>query len=166
MTDKNYTVLDSNGKEIKTVKSLSIAKKMANSEKGSVLCDGECVYRSAEPETAEKPTENHVEPEKSSEESAEQEKSSEKAPEKPKTPAKPETPAEKPAAPKEPETYRIKELMNVRSAPSLTASKLGTISPGTEVSVVAVENNWLHLVDGTFVLYDSGKYAERKCGTE
>ena len=133
MTDKNYTILDSNGKEIKTVKSLSIAKKLANSEKGSVLCDGECVYQAqvepvSEPETTEKPTEQ-----------------------------------ENPAEPIVPEIYRIKELMNIRSAPSLNAQKLGTVSPGTDVAVVAIENNWLHLADGTFVLYDNGKFAERIC---
>ena len=120
MTDKNYMVLDSNGKEIKTVKSLSIAKKMANSEKGSVVCDGECVYQVP------------VEPEKSE-------------------------------APAKPEIYRIKELMNVRSAPSLKAEKLGTVSPGTEVTVIAVKDNWLHLTDGTYILFDSGKFAERPC---
>ena len=120
MTDKNYMVLDSNGKEIKTVKSLSIAKKMANSEKGSVVCDGECVYQVP------------VEPEKSE-------------------------------APAKPEIYRIKELMNVRSAPSLKAEKLGTVSPGTDVEVLALEDDWLHLVNGTFIFYDNGKYAERMC---
>ena len=119
MTDKNYMVLDSNGKEIKTVKSLSIAKKMANSEKGSVVCDGECVYQVP----------------------VEQEKS--------------ET--------AKPEIYRIKELMNVRAEPSLNAQKLGTISPGTEVTVIAVKDNWLHLTDGTYILFDSGKFAERPC---
>ena len=122
MTDKNYTVLDSNGKEIKTVKSLSIAKKMANSEKGSVVCDGECVYQVP----------------------VEQEKS--------------ET--------AKPEIYRIKELMNVRSAPSLKAEKLGTVSPGTDVEVLALEDDWLHLVNGTFIFYDNGKYAERMCRAE
>ena len=127
MTDKNYTILDSNGKEIKTVKSLSIAKKLANSEKGSVLCDGECVYQA------------QVEPV-----------------------SEPET-TENPAEPIVPEIYRIKELMNIRSAPSLNAQKLGTVSPGTDVAVVAIENNWLHLADGTFVLYDNGKFAERIC---
>ena len=123
MTDKNYMVLDSNGKEIKTVKSLSIAKKMANSEKGSVVCDGECVYQVP------------VEPEKSE-------------------------------APAKPEIYRIKELMNVRSAPSLKAEKLGTVSPGTDVEVLALEDDWLHLVNGTFIFYDNGKYAERMCRAE
>ena len=107
MTDKNYMVLDSNGKEIKTVKSLSIAKK------------GECVYQVP----------------------VEQEKS--------------ET--------AKPEIYRIKELMNVRSAPSLKAEKLGTVSPGTDVEVLALEDDWLHLVNGTFIFYDNGKYAERMC---
>lgn len=143
MTDKNYMVLDSNGNELKTVKSLSIAKKLANTEKGSVVCDGECVYQcragqAVEPETQEKPTE-------------------------PEKPTKQENPAKPEPKPIVPETYRIKELMNVRAEPSLNAQKLGTISPGTEVTVIAVKDNWLHLTDGTYILFDSGKFAERPC---
>ncbi len=145
MTDKNYMVLDSNGNELKTVKSLSIAKKLANTEKGSVVCDGECVYQcragqAVEPETQEKPTE-------------------------PEKPTKQENPAKPEPKPIVPETYRIKELMNVRAEPSLNAQKLGTISPGTEVTVIAVKDNWLHLTDGTYILFDSGKFAERLCSS-
>jgi len=27
--------------------------------------------------------------------------------------------------------------------------------------VTAIENDWMHLTDGTFILYDGGKFAER-----
>ena len=121
MTDKNYQVLDAEGKDVKTVKSLSIAKKLANAAGGSVVCDGECVFK------AEVPT--------------------------------PEPEPQKPMS----EKFRIKTLMNVRAEPSLNSRVLGLLNPGTDVDVVAVEDNWLHLVDGTFVFYDGGKYAERLC---
>ncbi len=115
MTDKNYQVLDVNGNEIKVVKSLSIAKKLANAEGGSVVCDGECVFKA---EVKPEPT---------------------------------------------PEKYRIKVLMNIRAEPSLKSKQLGTVVPGTDVDVIALENDWLHLINDTFILYGSGEYAERLC---
>ena len=121
MTDKNYQVLDVNGNEIKVVKSLSIAKKLATAESGSVVCDGECVFK-----------------------------------------AKVQEPTPEPEAQK-PETYRIKMLMNVRAEPSLNGKVLDVVAPGTDVDVIAVEDDWLHLVNGAFILYGSGEYAERLC---
>ena len=46
-TNKNYLVIGGNGEELKTVKTLAAAKKLADAEGGSVLVDGECVYRAA-----------------------------------------------------------------------------------------------------------------------
>lgn len=60
-----------------------------------------------------------------------------------------------------PESYRLLTLMNVRRQPSLNAEKVGTLPEGTIVPVVAVENDWLHLADGTFILCNGGKFAER-----
>ena len=60
-----------------------------------------------------------------------------------------------------PESYRLLTLMNVRRQPSLNAEKIGTLPEGTIVLVVAVENDWLHLADGTFVLCDGGRFAEK-----
>ena len=60
-----------------------------------------------------------------------------------------------------PESYRLRTLMNVRRQPSLNAEKVGTLPEGTIVPVVAVENDWLHLADGTFILCNGGKFAER-----
>lgn len=60
-----------------------------------------------------------------------------------------------------PESYRLRTLMNVRRQPSLNAEKVGMLPEGTIVLVVAVENDWLHLSDGTFILYEDGRFAEK-----
>ena len=57
--------------------------------------------------------------------------------------------------------YRLKALMNVRKTPSLSGEILGTLDGGTEVRVKAVEGDWLHLADGTFIFYHEGKWAMR-----
>ena len=73
--------------------------------------------------------------------------------------------AEKPKQPEvqEPSTerYRLKALMNVRKKPSLDADILSTKPESTVVRVLGVEDGWLHLIDGIFVLYEDGKYAEK-----
>ena len=61
----------------------------------------------------------------------------------------------------ETERYRLKALMNVRKKPSLDADILSTKPESTVVRVLAVENGWLHLIDGSFILYEDGKYAEK-----
>lgn len=60
-----------------------------------------------------------------------------------------------------PESYRLLTLMNVRRQPSLDAEKVGMLPEGTIVPVVAVENDWLHLADGTFILCNGGRFAEK-----
>ena len=57
--------------------------------------------------------------------------------------------------------YRLTHLMNVRSAPSMEAQKVGVLPAGTVVQVKAVENDWLCLCDGTFILYQGGTFAEK-----
>ena len=47
-----------------------------------------------------------------------------------------------------PEKYTLTARMNVRTAPSLDAPKLGVAQAGTEVEVAAVENDWLYLTNG------------------
>ena len=49
--------------------------------------------------------------------------------------------------------------MNVRKKPSLDAPILYTRAAGTEVRVLGIVNDWLHLTDGTFILYGTGKFA-------
>ena len=64
---------------------------------------------------------------------------------------------------KEPKTekYRLKALMNVRKKPSLDSEILGTKPAGTVVRVLGVEEGWLHLIDGSYMLFEEEKYAEK-----
>ena len=64
---------------------------------------------------------------------------------------------------KEPKTekYRLKTLMNVRKKPNLDSEILGTKPAGTVVRVLKVEDGWLHLINGSFILYEDGRYAEK-----
>ena len=67
---------------------------------------------------------------------------------------------EEPAQPV-PEKYTLTARMNVRTAPSLDAPKLGIAQAGTQVEVAAVENGWLHLTNGAYILYGDGKFAKK-----
>ena len=67
---------------------------------------------------------------------------------------------EKPILPDEGETkYRLTALMNVRKKPSMDAPILYTIAAGTEVRVLGIVNDWLHLTNDTYILYEGGKWA-------
>ena len=59
------------------------------------------------------------------------------------------------------EKYRLKALMNVRKKPGLDSEILGTKPAGTVVRVLGVEEGWLHLTDGSYILFEEGKYAEK-----
>ena len=59
------------------------------------------------------------------------------------------------------EKYRLKALMNVRRKPGLDSEILGTKPAGTLVRVLGVEEGWLHLIDGSYILFEEGKYAEK-----
>ena len=137
-TKKTYTVMK-DGEEIEKLSTLVAAKKLADAEGAEVFCDGECVYKGDAEEKQDAPETVivHADP----------------------------VVAEKPKQPevKEPETerYRLKALMNVRKKPSLDADILSTKPESTVVRVLAVENGWLHLIDGSFILFEDGKYAEK-----
>lgn len=132
---KTYTVMK-DGEEIEKLTTLVAAKKLADVEGAEVFCEGECVYKGEvkdAPETVIVRADPVV--------------------------------AEKPKQPevKEPETerYRLKTLMNVRKKPSMYAEILSTKPKDTVVRVLGVEDGWLHLIDGSFILYEDGKYAEK-----
>ena len=59
------------------------------------------------------------------------------------------------------EKYRLKALMNIRKRPSLDSDILGTKPADTVVRVLEVEEGWLHLADGSYILFEEGKYAEK-----
>ena len=59
------------------------------------------------------------------------------------------------------EKYRLKALMNVRKRPGLDSDILGTKPAGTVVRVLGVEEGWMHLIDGSYILFEDGRYAEK-----
>ena len=129
--NKTYTVMK-DGKELKELKTLASAKKLADAEGAEVLCEGECVYQGTVAGS------EATVPELSN--------------------AETETPVVKPAKPKK---YTLTAKMNIRKAPSKTAEIAGIAEKGTVINVAAIENDWLHLSDGTFILYEGGKFAVR-----
>ena len=160
-TNKNYLVIGGNGEELKTVKTLAAAKKLADAEGGSVLVDGECVYRAAvepvEP-TVEAAVEAPVEVEETQPEVTPVEQPEGDA-------AVVEEQVEdalvEPVDADQPARYRLKTLMNIRKEPSTSARKVGTAKQDTIVEVKEVRKDWLHLTDGTFILYGGGEFAEK-----
>lgn len=132
---KTYVVIKE-GKELKELKTLAAAKKIADAEGAEVFCEGAVVY------TATAPCEAEAEPVADA--------------------AVEPTVAEEPTV-EEPhfEKYTLTAKMNVRTAPSLDAAKLAVAQAGTVVDVAAIEGDWLHLTDGTFILYADGKFAEK-----
>jgi uncharacterized protein YgiM (DUF1202 family) len=118
-TNKTYIVVK-DGEELKELKSLAAAKKLADAEGGTVICNGVTVYPEPSIETAE-----------------------------------PAPVSEK---------YTLMAKMNIRTAPSLKADKVGIAEPGTVVEVLGIENDWLRVKNGAgvvFILYGCGKYARR-----
>lgn len=61
-----------------------------------------------------------------------------------------------------PEVYTLTRKMNVRKEPSLNAAKLKVLDAGAVVEVRAVQNDWLCLTDGSFILYEDGKNARKQ----
>lgn len=62
---------------------------------------------------------------------------------------------------KTPVTYTLLCKMNVRKAPSLTADKVTVLNAGAKVHVTEIIDDWLHLADGTYILYEGGKNARK-----
>ena len=58
-----------------------------------------------------------------------------------------------------PHRYRLTALMNIRKAPMLSAEKLGQLPAGTVVEVDSISGDWMHLSNGTHILFASGKFA-------
>ena len=59
------------------------------------------------------------------------------------------------------EKYTLTCKMNVRKAPSLKAEKVTILNAGAVVDVLEIQNDWLHLTDGNFILYENGKNAKK-----
>lgn len=76
----------------------------------------------------------------------------------------PEETEEVKAQEKSSEKYTLLSKMNIRTAPSLDADKVGIAEAETVVEVLAIENDWLRVKNGTdvvFILYGGGKYARK-----
>ena len=149
-TNKSYLVIGADGAELKTVKTLAAAKKLADAEGGSVLVDGECVYHVSV-------TTYEVEPDEKAGEVEPVDKAEEVSGEV----AEKTTEVKNDDKLGEKTQYRIKALMNIRRAPNLKGEKAGIARQGTIVTVKEVVGDWLHLKDGTFILFGGGEFAER-----
>ena len=166
MANRTYFV-KKDGAIIKELKSLSAAKKIAMAESADVYCGDELVYSAhgtdkevnngsekEESVSVEKEVNNDTDnaslhdTEKEINNSAEKESDHS---------ADPVSSADDDRAVK----YRLKALMNVRTSPSLSSRKIATLLPGTIVTVANIKNDWLHLTNGSCILYANGKYAEK-----
>ena len=166
MANRIYFV-KKDGAIVKELKSLSAAKKIALAESADVYCGDELVYSALDtdktltdgtekedPVSVEKEVNTDTEnvslndTEKIINNSAEKESDHS---------ADPVSSVEEVIADK----FRLKALMNVRVSPSLSSRKIATLLPGTIVSVDKISNDWLHLTNGSCILYANGKYAEK-----
>ena len=150
MSNRTYFV-KKDGAIIKELKSLSAAKKIAMAESADVYCGDELVYSAhGTDKEVNNDTDNASlhDTEKEINNSAEKESDHS---------ADPVSSADDDRAVK----YRLKALMNVRISPSLSSRKIATLLPGTIVTVANIKNDWLHLTNGSCILYANGKYAEK-----
>lgn len=128
---KTYTIVK-DGVELKELKTLPAAKKLADAEGAEVMCEGEVVY-----------TPNPADPDIEALNDATVEDDAEKNAE--------EAPA----------LYTLTARMNVRKESDTSAPKLKVLEKGTAVEVASVKNDWLCLTDGSYILYGGGKYATK-----
>ena len=139
MGAKKTYVVKKDDEIIEQFKTLVAAKKLADMAVAEVFCDGELVYAGTAKQAQEVLETVLVHADPVVAETSEQSEVTEPATER----------------------YRLKTLMNVRKNPSLDADILSTKPESTVVRVLAVENGWLHLIDGSFILFEDGKYAEK-----
>lgn len=133
---KTYTVVK-DGVELKELKTLAAAKKLADTEGAEVLCGGECVYQGVEAPVTDPVIQTVT------------------------NAAAVEEEQEKQAEQKLPEKYMLLRKMNVRKAPSLKAEKLKVLDTGAVVEIDQINDDWLCLTDGSFILFEDGKNAKR-----
>ena len=119
------------GETVKELKNLAAAKKLADMENAEVFCEGLCVY-APDPAVSGDDEASIDDPE----------------------------PVVRPELTK-PQKYTLTAKMNIRKAPSLDARKLGIAEKGKIVEVLSIDNDWLHLTDNTFILYEGGRFATK-----
>lgn len=167
-SNKTY-IVTKNGEELEQLKTLAAAKKLADAEGAEVYCDGECVYRAdtvnggtaADHDGTTTEAEHTTESPENTEAQTttdEAKKTTEIVTAEPVVAEKPKQPfVATPAT----EQYRLKKFMNVRAKPSMDAKIKTTKPAGTVVRVLALEDDWLHLADGTFILFKNGEFADK-----
>ena len=157
MASKTYTVMK-DGETIKELKTLAAAKKLADTEDAEVFSEGVCVYAPDPPVGEPDPEDDSLFADTAGETSVDDSvikdgiDTLESLPS-----AGPHIKVETVT----PEKYMLTAKMNIRKAPSLLARKLGIAKKGTVVEVTEVKNGWLHLLDGTFILYEGGRWAQK-----
>ena len=139
MGAKKTYVVKKDDEIIEQFKTLVAAKKLADMAVAEVFCDGELVYAGTAKQAQEVLETVLVHADPVVAETSEQSEVTE-----------PST-----------ERYRLKTLMNVRGKPALDADILSTKPENSVVRVLGIENGWLHLIDGSFILFEDGKYAEK-----
>ena len=147
MASKKTYIVKKDDEIIEELKTLTAAKRLADTEGAEVFCDDQCVYTGVKTEDGpvtfeEDPQEDeimivHAEP------------------------VVAETPKQPKVEEQVPDRYRLLSYMNVRSAPSLDAPKVSTKPEGTVVRILGIEDDWLHLTDDTYIFFDGGKFAEK-----
>lgn len=157
---KTYAVVK-DGETLKELKTLAAAKKLADAEGAEVFCEGECVYQAAaDPVT---PAVEETVVEETTVETAE-----ETAEEAVEPPAKAESDfildeqglsRIMTRLKKHPVKFCLLRKMNVRKEPSLSAEVLSVLKRGMDISVKDIQNDWLCLTNGGFILFENGKNA-------
>ena len=148
MASKKTYIVKKDDEIIEELKTLTAAKRLADAEGAEVFCDNQCVYAGVKVEEDESVT--------FEEDSKDDEIIIVHA-----EPIVAETPKQPQVEEKELDRYRLLSFMNVRNAPSLDAPKVSTKPEGTVVRVLGIENDWLHLPDDTYILFDGGRFAEK-----
>ena len=147
---KLYTVVKG-GIELKSVKTMSAAKKLADAQGAEVMYDGTVVYVGAMPKRIveeDTPTHDEQEPTKPHDEKADVKEEKEDV--------KEEKEDEKEAK----SVYRITTLMNIREKPSFSAPIIGLAQPGKLVIARSIKDDWMDTADG-FILFGGGEFAEK-----
>ncbi len=148
---KMYTVMR-DGAQLAEYKTLPAARKLAETENAEVFCDGERVYP-VEDEHAEAPVEEA--PVDAAEDNALKDEETRNLDQL----AKELINAIDWKRRKRPVVFTLRRKMNVRKEPSLSAEKLKVLNTGADVEVKAIANDWLCLVDGSYILLESGRNA-------
>ena len=170
-SNKTYVIMK-NGVKIKTTKSFNNAKAVAEAEQAEVFCNGELVYEAASSVAEETHTATSGSEEQNDVQSGEQSdvQNEEQRKEQPdatsgaiRTDPIGEEKLPEPEETEQLKAYRIKALMNVREAPSLTAKIVAVVEAGKIMNVYEIKHDWMKVKwyeEFAYILYKNGEFAE------